>query len=141
MFKQTSELKDNVVYEPSVESAYHTLIQYLDENQIKVNKHQVNDVNEALTLFIQKKETNQAKSVFLVGHEVEHLNMRRKRDVSDDSQNSTIFGANCAAYWTSFNITDNTVTGSAHSFGLNVDTSGAGPTITCDDMSSTGVVT
>jgi hypothetical protein len=139
LFKKTSELKDNVAYEPSVESAYQTLIQYLDENQIKVNKHQVNDVNEALTLFIQKKETNQAKSVFLVGHEVEH--MRRKRDVSDNSQNITIFGANCAAYLTSFNITDNTVTGSAHSFGLNVDTSGAGPTITCNDMSSTGVVT
>lgn len=117
------------------------MIQYLDENQIKVNEHQVNDVSEALTLFIQKKENNQANSVFLVGHENEHINLRRRRDASVNDQNVTIFGTNCAAFFTSFNITNNTVSGQSNSFNLPVDTSGAGPTIVCNDMSANGTVT
>ena len=139
MFKKTSELKDNTLYEPSVESPYHTLIQYLEENQIKVNEHQANDVNEALTLFLQKKEKNQANSVFLVGRESKQINLRKKRDTPASNQSITIFGANCAAYLSSLSITDNSVSGQSVSFSLPVDT-GAGTTIVCDDMSESGIV-
>ncbi len=141
MFEQKTELKENTLYEPSVESPYHTLIQYLDENQIKVNEHQTNDVNEALNLFLQKKENNQAKSVFLVGRENKQINLRKKRDTLTSNQNITIFGVNCAAFLSSLSITDNSVSGQSISFNLTVDTSGAGPTIACNDISDNGTVT
>lgn len=116
------------------------MIQYLDENQIKVNEHQASDVNEALTQFLQKKEKNQANSVFLVGRENKQINLRKKRDTLASNQSITIFGANCAAYLSSLSITDNSVSGQSVSFSLPVNTSDMDTKIVCDDMSESGTV-
>ena len=137
LLKKTPELKGDVAYEPAVESPYETLIQYLDKNQVKVNYFQINDVNEALVVFLQKKENNGANSVFLVGKVSEQINKRSKRDIIVNDQNTTIYGTGCAAFFTSINVSDNTVSGQSVQFSLPVDSSTTASTCT----ESNGTVT
>jgi V-type H+-transporting ATPase S1 subunit len=151
LFKKTSELKSEHVYEPSVESSYETLIDYLKKSNIEINYYQVSDAREALDLFLQKAQ-HPTKSVFVVGKNDDKTASRKKRqtntttkeqnerEISVEPGNNTVLtGANCAVYFTTIVLEDSTTAGKTTSQELNINPNTT--TISCDDVNGTAILT